>query len=234
MISKESADGAILAATTAKEAAENAGKNREEINELTDAMARITETSKEIENIIASIEDIASQTNLLSLNASIEAARAGEAGRGFAVVATEIGNLATTSAEVATQIQNVSKQVIGAVNELAKEAEKMLTFMEETAIQGYAKLLDTSENYRSDVDDTNHIMQEFATASNRLKENIEFIKNAAEAVNIAVEESAEGIVNVTQSTVELTTSVRGIGSEAESNKSIAVELGNEVNKFKLE
>lgn len=79
----------------------------EEMNNLISAMERISDASKQIENIIAEIEDIASQTNLLSLNASIEAARAGEAGKGFAVVADQIGKLATDSARSAVKTREL-------------------------------------------------------------------------------------------------------------------------------
>ncbi len=136
-ISEESAKNAVAAATNAKNVAVEAEESQAEIQELVNAMGRITETSKEIENIIAAIEDIASQTNLLSLNASIEAARAGEAGRGFAVVADQIGKLAADSAHSAvTTRELISKALteIEAGNQIVentmKSIETVLTNME--------------------------------------------------------------------------------------------------------
>lgn len=90
-----------------QEVGDNAKMSHEQMNKVVDAMINIINTSKQIEMIIKSIEEIASQTNLLSLNASIEAARAGDAGKGFAVVANEIGKLASESAQAATNTKNL-------------------------------------------------------------------------------------------------------------------------------
>ncbi|MBQ7919902.1 MAG: MCP four helix bundle domain-containing protein [Lachnospiraceae bacterium] len=92
-----------------------AEKSRNEMAVMTEAMGRISETSLRIGNVISEIEDIASQTNLLSLNASIEAARAGEAGRGFAVVADQIRNLAEQSAKSAV---NTRELIEGSMREV--------------------------------------------------------------------------------------------------------------------
>lgn len=205
--------------------------------EMAVAVNEKIEKSKAVEEIsilTSNIINITQQTNLLSLNASIEAARAGEAGRGFAVVADEIGKLATNSGETAVQIQQVSAGVIEAVNELAEKAEMMLKFMDETAMRGYEKLLETSGNYQNDVGEMNGIMQKFANESDQVKESIDQVKEAISAVNIAVEESVKGITNVTEMAVDLTSSVGDIENEANSNMNIASQLNTEVNKFKLE
>ncbi len=105
---------------------EDAEKKRQKVQELQAEMHRIQEISNEIANIITTIEEIADQTSLLSLNASIEAARAGEAGRGFAVVADEIGKLATDSAQAAVN----TKELIG---KTVAEIEKGNEITQETA-----------------------------------------------------------------------------------------------------
>lgn len=203
---------------------------------LADDVGEKIEKSKaveEIRDLTNNIISITEQTNLLALNASIEAARAGEAGRGFAVVADEIGKLASNSAEIAEKIQHVSGEVVGAVNELAANAEEMLAFMNETAMSGYEKLLETSGSYRDDVGDMGAMMQRFADESSEIKENVDQIKEAAAAVNVAVEESAKGVTSVTQMSVDLTSSVSDIQGEADTNLKVVDALSDEVQKFKL-
>lgn len=188
---------------------------------------------KQIEILTEEIINITDQTSLLALNANIEAARAGEAGRGFAVVAGEIGSLASNSTKAAEEIQRVSQEVIAAVNELAEESENMIRFMNETAMAGYEMLLQNSRNYQSDVNHLSGILNEFAQESQELRNNITSIREAMESVNIAVEECAKGVVNVTEVSTDLTHSMENINEEANCNREVAEQLGAEVGRFKL-
>ena len=115
-MTKDNAEETRKAAQSIEKIADEAMQGQEEVYHLIDAMDRINSTSKEIENIIADIEDIASQTNLLSLNASIEAARAGEAGKGFAVVADQIGNLAASSGQSAVHTRELIAKALEEVS----------------------------------------------------------------------------------------------------------------------
>lgn len=229
-IMKKAAD--IHEAALAEQTA--AGQEAQQMAAAVDEKIQKSKAVEEISILTENILSITNQTNLLSLNASIEAARAGEAGRGFAVVANEIGQLATNSAATAVQIQKVSADVIQAVDELADQAEQMIRFMEETAMNGYAKLCETSENYRQDVGEMNRMMQEFASESEDIRSSVDQIRDSISAVNIAVEESAKGITNVTEMAVDLSGNVGDIRGEADSNKDVAEQLDGEVNKFKLQ
>lgn len=187
----------------------------------------------EIETLTNSILAIASQTNLLSLNASIEAARAGEAGRGFAVVADEIGKLAQESADSASRIRQVSNQVIQAVEELADASKQMISFIDETTMGGFQQLQQTAYDYKENINAMSETMQDFTASCEELKGNMDSIKSNIEAANIAVDESAKGISNVSALSASITTSVSDIQGQANGNLDIANQLNQEVNRFKL-
>ena len=188
-----------LAADTAKEtqsasarvkaSANKANEEKEKMNDLLMEMEHITDISKEIGNIITDIENIASQTNLLSLNASIEAARAGEAGKGFAVVADQIGKLAADSAKSAVNTRDL-------IDKTLVEIEKGNTITRTTAdafnqiiadMEAFAELAEnTMEKANSQAESLEQIGQGIEQLSSVVQDNAASSEeNSAISINLA-------------------------------------------------
>lgn len=218
-----------LADAAQKEAHQKAGEMAQSVKEKIEKSSAVEEIHVLTENILG----ITEQTNLLALNASIEAARAGEMGRGFSVVANEIGKLAADSAKEAEKIQHVSDVVIVSVRELAEEAEKMIHFMEETAMDGFRRLMEVSGDYTGDMERVNSTMSSFAENSEHLRGAIDAIRESVASVDVAVEESTKGVVSTAEAASGLTENIGEIGKQMEENEKIAEALKVEIDGFKL-
>ncbi len=132
--SKQTAASAEQAQASVAEAGEQVNASNEYVKQLNVAMQNISTSSEEIGKIIATIENIAFQTNILALNAAVEAARAGSAGKGFAVVADEVRNLASKSDEAAKATKDLIENSITAVHEGADVVGKVTESLERTTV----------------------------------------------------------------------------------------------------
>ena len=130
---KQTASAAEKAGQSVHEAGSQISTSVEYVKRLNIAMENISNSSQEISKIIATIENIAFQTNILALNAAVEAARAGSAGKGFAVVADEVRNLATKSDEAAKATKDLIDGSMNAVREGAEAVGNVTTSLERTS-----------------------------------------------------------------------------------------------------
>ncbi len=170
-------------AVTTSHKAEDIGKqahtSSSHILEMTQAMSKINDASMEISNIIRTIEEIADQTNLLSLNASIEAARAGEAGRGFAVVAGEIGHLANQSSDAVVDTRKLIEAALAEVKSGNYIADKMAQALQ-SVIDGMAEIVTSVEEVAQNSNEQNGAMQQINIAIEQISEVVQSNSAAAE------------------------------------------------------
>ena len=167
--------------------AEIAEGSRGDMEVLVQAMSRINETSEKIGAIITQIEDIASQTNLLSLNASIEAARAGEAGKGFAVVADQIRNLAEQSAKSAVDSKALIEAAIHEVGDGNMYAEKASTSLREV-VDGIQAIADSAKKIKEISIEQADSMEQVEATAERIAEVVQNNSAAAQETSATSEE----------------------------------------------
>ena len=194
-----------LAADTAKEtqsasarvkaSANKANEEKEKMNDLLMEMGHITEISKEIGNIITDIEDIASQTNLLSLNASIEAARAGEAGRGFAVVADQIGKLAADSAKSAVNTRDL-------IDKTLVEIEKGNTITRTTA-DAFNQIIADMESFAEIAQNTMEKANSQAESLGQIGQGIEQLSSVVQGNAASSEENTAISINLAEGAAKM-------------------------------
>lgn len=205
------------------------------VAEIKQGLTESINNSRQVEKIQELTEDIlsiSSQTNMLALNASIEAARAGEAGKGFAVVAEQIRKLADESRNIANNIQNINLIVTESVASLTGSSKKLLDYVDESILSDYEKFGSITEEYKSDADNVNDILNRFLESARMLKNTMTEINSGINDISVTIDESAKGINESADGTGRIVASINDIKREADINSNIGNRLTEYMRVFK--
>lgn len=190
------------------------------------AVSKINELAK-------NIMDIASQTSLLSLNASIEAARAGEQGRGFAVVAGEIGKLAEQSSQTVGGITQIVTEVNSAVEQMEGSLNAALDFLDQTVLADYGNFMKVSEQYSDDAGFVNRTMKDIDLSIVELNHTISKITEAINRINNSISETSAGVVSVVDNNANIVSLASDTYNMVKQTITYADTLKEIVNSFTL-
>lgn len=205
-------------------------QTKTDIDNIVEQSEKNVAAVNQINVILKTIEEISSQTNLLSLNASIEAARAGEAGRGFAVVAKEIGSLAESSAAAAREIQEI---IVSLVEDIQKTSS-LSDVLNESANKQIGKIQDTKEMF----DKVLNAIGEISEGTERIRtevESVDAVKNGIgetiESLSSISQENAAASEETTASANLVNEDMKQIGNVAQDMSELAAELKKSISFF---
>lgn len=202
------------------------------VNGLSGVVRGLGEKSNEIGQIIESITNIASQTNLLALNAAIEAARAGEQGRGFAVVADEVRKLAEESAKSAQQIASLISSIQGQTHEAVQSMEQA-TEEVDTGITVVNKAGESFQQIQHSVSQVANEIQEVSIAIEQISKSTDQIVSNVDVIAEVSETVSAGTQNVSAASEEQLASMEEIASSSSALSQMAEDLQVMINKFKV-
>jgi methyl-accepting chemotaxis protein len=230
-----------------KELINSSEAGRASLQEVASDIQEIARESEGLLEINAVMENIASQTNLLSMNAAIEAAHAGEAGKGFAVVADEIRKLAENSGEQSKTISTVLKKIKDSIDKITKSTEIVLNKFE--AIDGGIRTVSNQEeNIRSAMEEQsagskqileaisllNDVTQMVKGGSQEMLEGSKQIIQESKNLEIATQEISNGMNDMATGAEQINTAVSRVQEISGQNKESVNILVREVSKFKVE
>ena len=206
----------------------------QKVTEILDVLGQAIDDAKsvdEVNKLSGDILSIASQTNLLSLNASIEAARAGEAGRGFAVVAEEISHLSDSSREAASNIQKINETITEAVHNLADHSQSLVNYMRDSILPEFRDFVDDGGRYKNNATYIENMMTEFAASTADLQQSAKEIADSIGSISNSISEGAQGVTGAANSTQTLVNDMDSITQRMDENQKIAKNLKDETSVF---